>query len=229
MRSGTILAGTLTVALFATNVSAANLEAGRQHYAACGACHGEDGRGIKELDAPRIAGLGQWYMMRQVLNYYEGARGTHPDDELGAQVRIMILALPDKQAMQDVVAYIATLEAPLPEPTVEGDVERGEQLYASCAACHGADGQGNQALNAPRLAGQSDWYLVRQLEAFKAGIRGTNPLDSLGAQMRPMALILPDDQAIRDVVAYINTLEPEARQEEPEEEPREEPREEPEA
>ena len=52
----------------------------------------------------------------------------------------------------------------------------------------------------------SDWYLVTQLKNFKHGIRGTHPEDGYGPQMALMAAILPDDQAIDDLVTYINTL-----------------------
>src|SRR5439155_450629 len=87
-----------------------------------------------------------------------------------------------------------------------GDAAAGKPLYAVCAACHGADGRGLQATNAPRLAGMSDWYLVTQLKNFKQGIRGAHPKDMYGPQMASMAAILADDQATNDLVAYINTL-----------------------
>ena len=61
-------------------------------------------------------------------------------------------------------------------------------------------------MNAPRLSGISDWYLVRQLSNFKSGIRGIHPADTFGAQMSWMTTVLPDEAAINDVVAYINTL-----------------------
>jgi len=61
-------------------------------------------------------------------------------------------------------------------------------------------------MNAPRLAGMSDWYLVTQLKNFKAGYRGSHPEDIYGAQMRAMANSLRDDAAINNVVSYINTL-----------------------
>ena len=83
---------------------------------------------------------------------------------------------------------------------------KGQRLYATCAACHGSDGRGIQAMNAPRLAGMSDWYLVTQLKNFKQGIRGAHPKDMYGPQMASMAAILTDDQAINDLVAYINTF-----------------------
>ncbi|MFM1895652.1 MAG: hypothetical protein RLZZ385_726 [Pseudomonadota bacterium] len=79
----------------------------------------------------------------------------------------------------------------------------GQQLYAACASCHGQQGEGNQALNAPKLAGLQPWYLERQLQYFKDGVRGTAEGDTAGAMMRPMAMILADTDAIRNVSAYI--------------------------
>ena len=69
------------------------------------------------------------------------------------------------------------------------------------------DAQQTFVANAPRQAGMSDWYLVTQLKNFKHGIRGQHPQDGYGPQMGLMANILPDDEAITDLVAYINTLE----------------------
>jgi cytochrome c oxidase subunit 2 len=89
-----------------------------------------------------------------------------------------------------------------------GDATAGQALYAPCTVCHGQQAEGNAALHAPALAGQEGWYLVRQLSLFKAGIRGTDPGDTFGLQMRPMALTLATDQAVEDVVAYIQTLTP---------------------
>ena len=52
----------------------------------------------------------------------------------------------------------------------------------------------------------SDWYLAAQLKNFKSGVRGSHPEDGYGWQMGLISNILPDDDAINDVVAYINTL-----------------------
>ena len=87
-----------------------------------------------------------------------------------------------------------------------GDPAKGEALYAVCQACHGADGMGNKELNSPKIAGQEPWYLERQLKNFKAGIRGADPKDRYGMQMRAMALTLADDQSIRDMVAYVSSI-----------------------
>ena len=87
-----------------------------------------------------------------------------------------------------------------------GDAAKGKARYAVCQACHGADGMGNKALNSPKIAGQEPWYLERQLKNFKAGIRGADPKDTYGMQMRPMALTLADDQSIRDMAAYVSSM-----------------------
>ena len=104
------------------------------------------------------------------------------------------------------LAYVARFSPRPPPITVSGDAARGKELYVACAACHGAAGQGNQALHAPMLAGRTDWYLVTQLRNYRAGLRGSNPADSNGQQMRAMAATLADDAALNDVVAYINSL-----------------------
>jgi cytochrome c oxidase subunit 2 len=89
---------------------------------------------------------------------------------------------------------------------VLGDPERGKSLYTTCSACHGTEGQGIWATNAPRLANMSDWYLQRQMHNFREGIRGKHPQDFHGAQMASMARVLADDRAINDVLDYLHTL-----------------------
>lgn len=92
-------------------------------------------------------------------------------------------------------------------PTITGgNVNNGKTLFTLCIACHQANGEGNKNVGAPKISGQHDWYLTRQLRNFKAGIRGTHASDVNGARMRPMAMTLATDQAIDDVVAYIMTL-----------------------
>jgi cytochrome c oxidase subunit 2 len=86
------------------------------------------------------------------------------------------------------------------------DLEAGRVLYGTCAACHGPNGEGLEALNAPKIAGQQSWYTIRQLNNFKNGVRGADSRDVYGQQMAPMAQILTTEEAIRNVAAYIATL-----------------------
>ena len=104
------------------------------------------------------------------------------------------------------IAALALLTAG--NATAAGDAARGEGLYGVCSTCHGINGEGMRELNAPALAGREAWYIVRQLENFKTGVRGTNPRDIFGMQMAPMAQVLADVQAMEDVAAYLSSLEP---------------------
>jgi cytochrome c oxidase subunit 2 len=118
----------------------------------------------------------------------------------------MAATLANEAAIDNVVAYIKTLPDNRAPATVNGNVKSGEDPYVTCAACHGADGKGIQATNAPRLEGMSDWYLVTQLKNFKRGIRGAHPKDLYGRQMSSMAAMLVDEQATDNVVSYIDTF-----------------------
>jgi cytochrome c553 len=80
-----------------------------------------------------------------------------------------------------------------------GNKEAGQAKSATCAACHGPDGN---SVNPewPHLAGQHASYVVKQLKHFKAGERN-NPL------MTPMAMIL-SDQDMEDLGVYLSTQTP---------------------
>lgn len=77
--------------------------------------------------------------------------------------------------------------------------------YQTCVACHGASGEGNVALKAPALAGQGAAYLERQLRNFKTGLRGAEPDDTLGNQMRGMAATIADED-IAGLAAYLAAM-----------------------
>ena len=112
------------------------------------------------------------------------------------------------QVEEDQAATAEAIAADAEEAVATVDASKGEALFAPCIACHGINGEGNMALNAPGIAGQSESYLKRQLWEFKNGQRGNHEGDTAGAQMRPMAAALTDRQAIADVSAYIASLPP---------------------
>jgi cytochrome c oxidase subunit 2 len=184
-----------------------NATAGGGSFATCSACHGQQGEGNPQLNAPKLAGLDAWYARRQLLHYQTGVRGTATGDQFGPQMAPMSQLVADVATRENVLAYIETLPNNAAPVTVTGgDAGRGRSLYSTCSTCHGAEGQGRWGTNAPRLAGMSDWYLERQLGYFKAAIRGGHPDDIYGDQMNLVAGVLKDENAIKDVIAYINTL-----------------------
>lgn len=78
----------------------------------------------------------------------------------------------------------------------EGDPAAGKTKSALCAACHGAEGVSPNDLW-PNLAGQKQAYLVKQMKAFRDGVRN-DPM------MSPMSKALTDAD-IDDLAAYFNS------------------------
>jgi cytochrome c553 len=74
-----------------------------------------------------------------------------------------------------------------------GDAAKGQAKTAVCAACHAADGNSSIAIN-PKLAGQGEKYLIKQLNDFKSKERDN-------ATMFPMASMLSDED-IENVATY---------------------------
>lgn len=86
-----------------------NVERGKQIYEGqCGLCHGPAGLGIEALQSPRLAGVNDWYLLKQLEKFQDGRRGAHPDDIFGAQMVPYAKAL-DDTAMKDVIAYMNEL------------------------------------------------------------------------------------------------------------------------
>lgn len=83
--------------------------------------------------------------------------------------------------------------------TALADVAKGAALSASCAHCHGTDGNSSAAAY-PNLASQTKEYLYRQIKAFKDKQR-TDP------QMSPMVGIL-DDEGMRHLADFYNFQNP---------------------
>ncbi len=220
MKSIRLLAVGLAAAtlLGVTSPAAADdLARGRQLFSLCSQCHGDAGQGNQAIGAPAIAGLPVWYVKGQLEKFSRGIRGKHFDDLEGMRMRPMslwLVAHKDDPALGEanianVATYVASLAPAKPAPTLAGgDAARGAESYMVCGTCHGQNGEGSEPVSAPPLVGQSDWYLFASLQKYKAGVRGYDPAnDGLGAAMAGMASILADEQAMRDVVAHIMTLE----------------------
>jgi cytochrome c553 len=94
---------------------------------------------------------------------------------------------------------LAAMSAAAQEASVGGSVEAGRAKSATCAACHGADGN-SVTPDWPMLAGQHATYIVRQLQAFKNGER-------TDVTMKPFADLL-SDQDVLDVAAYFAAQTP---------------------
>ena len=185
----------------------ASLKYSAELYDGCAPCHGAEGEGNQDVGAPAIAGMERWYVKRQLRGFKAGYRGWHVEDLAGKRMEPMARALDTDEKVDLVAAYVSSLPPTNPAPTLEGgNAATGKLYFATCVQCHGADGRGNIDEFGPPLVGASDWYLLQQLANFKAGIRGTHSGDVTGAKMRPFSMTLANEQAMKDVIAYIGSL-----------------------
>ncbi len=160
---------------------------------ACFTCHGLKGTG-DGAGSPRLAGLDAGYLQRQLEAYGDGRR-RHTQmswiaRQLSASERKQVAAY---YAAMPFSAQTASVDS-TPRLYAQGDPSRG---IASCASCHGKNGQGLGPANPP-LGGQPAAYLEAQLEAWRHGKRRNDPGDVM---LRISQLLTPSESAALAVYA----------------------------
>jgi len=83
---------------------------GKALYQQCQSCHGENGAGVAELQAPPLAGQHSWYLQRQLEAFRHGERGIDSADVQGQMMRQVALGLNQPADIQDLVAYISSIK-----------------------------------------------------------------------------------------------------------------------
>lgn len=91
------------------------------------------------------------------------------------------------------VSLALTLGVATGAHAVEGNAEAGQAKAAVCGACHGADGN-SPAPNFPKLAGQGERYLLKQITDIKEGRRNVVEMTGILDGM--------SEQDMADVAAY---------------------------
>lgn len=219
----TISTTVLLVFFMAANANAASIKApeaektgdpaaGEAQAAACTACHGADGNSPAP-NFPKIAGLGEKYLTKQLKDIQSGERKV-----------IEMAGLLDgksEQNLKDLAAFFNSktmqLSGAKPQKVrinagIEVDgLELGARVFRAgnlntgvpaCTGCHSPKGMGNEPAGYPRLSGQYSEYIAKQLRAFRAGER-TNDGDS--RVMRQVAEHMSDAE-IDAVANYISGL-----------------------
>lgn len=199
-----------------TTVQAADADAGKEKAAVCSACHGPTGVSASPM-FPNLAGQNDAYIIKQLTDFKSGARTNAMMSPMAANLSDADMAdlaahfsgLPNvnEQAAASASSGTSTDSsvATAPAGNVEivsstpaaaiykGDVAAGKSKSATCAACHGADGNSLAPIY-PVLAGQSATYIAKQLADFKSGDRK----DPVMAGM--VAGLSPED--MHDLAAY---------------------------
>lgn len=81
------------------------------------------------------------------------------------------------------------------------NLEKGKEINATCAGCHGEFGQGGSRGEYPRIGGQRAAYIIDQLKSFRARTRVNIPMYPYTQERE-----LPDED-IADVSAYLASIE----------------------
>jgi cytochrome c553 len=82
------------------------------------------------------------------------------------------------------------------------NLEHGAELFVQCVSCHGSDGAGQENGNTPRIAGQHQSVLLKQLVDFRHGKRWDFRMEEHADQHH-----LETPQDLADVAAYVAQLD----------------------
>jgi cytochrome c553 len=153
---------------------------GNGHGAApCMACHAANGGGMAAAGFPRLAGLPEAYLRKQLEDFANGSREN-------ATMQPVVGALTDAER-DAVVAYYSKLPVPAPAPVPppsDNVAQLGKTLAArgrwsdtlpACEQCHGPGGVG-VGDHFPPLVSQSSVYISNELHAWQQGSRHNDPL-----------------------------------------------------
>lgn len=190
----------LAAGLVAT-AQAGNVEKGKQLSASCAGCHGADGNSMAPT-FPKLAGLGERYIVKQLKDFKSGARNN--------PIMLGMAAGLNEEQMADLGAYYSAQKASN-GAVAKDKMELGARIFKAgnaatgvpaCLACHGPAGAGVAAAGFPRLAGQHADYIKAQLNAFQDDVR-TNDGDN--KMMRDIAGRMSKKE-IEAVSAYVQGL-----------------------
>lgn len=165
----------------ADKVKSGDPAAGEAQSAVCAGCHGADGNSPVP-NFPKIAGLGEKYLTRQLQDVQSGRRVivemTGILDGKSEQDLKDLAAFYDSKPLQ--ISGAKPLEVQLNSGIKTDGLVLGEKVFRagnqetgvpSCSGCHSPRGLGNEPAGYPRLGGQYAEYIASQLRAFRAGER----------------------------------------------------------
>lgn len=155
--------------------TAADLAAGEATAAGvCAGCHMPDGNSVVPT-FPKLAGQSAQYITKQISDYKNGAR---QDDTMTG----MAFTLATDDDVANVAAFFASKKSAAAIAD-DSKVALGKAIYRggnitsglpACMGCHGPEGSGNPAAKYPSLAGQHAEYTIKQLKAFRDGVRAND-------------------------------------------------------
>ena len=178
--------------------SADTTVAGTVHV--CSSCHGPEGRSVSPT-FPRLAGQQKDYLVAQLQAFRDKTRA-----DPHAQTYMWGMAARLSDPTIDGTAAFYAAETPVAgQPSASPETAAGKKIFTegipsesvpACMSCHGEGAEGNGPI--PRLAGQHQAYLARQLEAFASMARANEIMHENSKDLTP--------EQIAEVTAYLATL-----------------------
>ena len=135
----------------------------------CLVCHGSNAQGSEVIGGPNLSILPDWYLRGQLAGFQHGWRGKHEADSYSTEMQMIARSM-SEQDIELAINFIKSLPAKQAQPMLSGNTEHGKQLYQSCAACHGTNGQLGDEFFVP-LAGMPVNQFVKTMKDFKEGRR----------------------------------------------------------
>jgi cytochrome c oxidase cbb3-type subunit 3 len=159
----------------------------------CAQCHGSDAGGARGFPSLRD---GDWL--------YGGAPETIKESVTNGRMGVMPAlgaALGGDDAVKNVVAHVRSLSG-LPHDGTKAQLGKA-QFETICAACHGVDGKGNQAVGAPNLTDKI-WLYGSSEATIAEGInKGRNTTATPGSTTMPAFKTQLNPAKIHLVAAYV--------------------------
>ncbi|MEP7705838.1 c-type cytochrome [Paraglaciecola sp. 25GB23A] len=155
----------------------------------CQMCHGSHLQGNVVTGAPALNNLSTNYIEAQLNAFKQAFRAKSAKDQAGLDMRVVAMQL----SQQEIAAALALVKK-LRVTNASSKPSNIPASWQTCVACHGANGEGNDSLNAPAIMGQQPWYLFKQLHDYQEGQRGMEPADEAGQLMRQTSLLLSAEE-----------------------------------
>ncbi len=143
----------------------------------CLACHGLDGNKPLTPTYPTVAGQNAEYTFNQLRDFKASARNSGQ-----AAIMVGIVAALSEDEMRMIALHLSdTKTAVKAETTAEAQADAPapattNTLYfdKACIACHGANGNAPVMNAYPKIAGQTELYLLAQMKDIKSGARNNS-------------------------------------------------------
>ena len=222
-----LVSGMATAEAAGSGANAANGQTiftqGKGDATACVTCHGDKAQGNDAMGAPRLAGIGYGYVVKQLTDL---AQDKRTPAGVGAVMPGFAKAL-SEQDRRDVAAYVASLNGAPELSDLKALKDGGQQVgeaykgaeiaqhgtskVSACSSCHEYNGRGADPVF-PKIGQQKYVYLVNQLKSWRASdadvaagvvARKNDP----AGMMRAIAKQLSDEDIV-NVAAYLAVASP---------------------